>query len=45
MNLLSPGWWVTMFINVFITMIFIYLIKKAMEKVNVPVVADIAKEV
>lgn len=29
-KLFSPSWWVSMFINTFVTMIFIYLIKKVL---------------
>lgn len=41
----SPSWWVSMFINVFITMVFIYIIKKASAKYDIPVVKNIAAEV
>lgn len=34
-----------MFINTFITLIFIYLIKKIFEKVNVPVVSNMVESV
>lgn len=43
MKLLSPSWWVGMFINTFITIIFIYLIKMIASKVNVPIVGDIVE--
>lgn len=41
----SPSWWISMFINVFITMVFIYIIKKASTKYDIPVVKTIAQEV
>ena len=44
-NMLSPKWFVNMFVNVFVTMIFIYFIKKAADKWNIPVVKKIADEV
>lgn len=44
-SLISPKWWVNMFVNVFVTMIFIYLIKKAAERYNIPVVKSIADAV
>lgn len=44
-KLLSPAWWVQMFVNTFMTLIFIYLIKLAFSKVNVPVVSDMVAEV
>jgi hypothetical protein len=44
-NILSPKWLISMFINVFVTMIFIYFIKKLADKYNIPVVKTIADEV
>jgi hypothetical protein len=44
-GLISPRWWVNMFIQVFVTMIFIYLIKKAADKYNIPVVKQVADAV
>jgi uncharacterized membrane protein len=41
----SPKWLVNMFVQVFITMIFIYFIKKASAKFNIPIVSKIAEEV
>lgn len=41
----SPSWWISMFINVFITMVFIYIIKKVSVKYNIPVVKNISQEV
>lgn len=43
-NLMSPSWWVNTFVQTFITILFIYMIKKAFNKVNVPVVSDIVAE-
>lgn len=45
MKLFSINWWVQMFINTFVTIIFIYLIKLAFSKVNVPVVSDMVENV
>ncbi|MEB9434413.1 hypothetical protein P4I94_07280 [Bacillus cereus] len=44
-KLFNPSWWVSMLINTFVTMIFIYLIKKGSEKFNIPVVRPIAEAV
>lgn len=41
----SPRWIVNTFIQVFITMVFIYIIKKVSAKYNIPVVKQIAEEV
>lgn len=38
-------WFTNMLITVFVTMIFIYIIKKGANRFNVPVVKDIANEV
>lgn len=43
-NLMSPSWWVNTFVQTFITIMFIYMIKKVFNKVNVPVVSDIVAE-
>ncbi|MCU5087560.1 hypothetical protein OCA23_30325 [Bacillus cereus] len=43
MNLFSPKWWVNMFITTFVTMFFIYLIKKASTKYNVPFVKTVSE--
>lgn len=45
MRILSATWWVNMFINTFVTIIFIYLIKLAASKINVPVVSDVVASV
>ncbi|EJR71086.1 MULTISPECIES: hypothetical protein [Bacillus cereus group] len=44
-KLFSPSWWVSMFVSTFVTMIFIYIIKKGSEKYNIPVVRPIAEAV
>lgn len=44
-SLFSPHWWVSMFINVFVTMVFIYLIKNYSNKYDIPVVKTIANGV
>ena len=43
--LVSPKWWVSMFFNVFVTMCFIFIIKKVSINYQIPVVQTIAKEV
>jgi len=45
MNLFSAKWWVTMFITTFVTMIFIYLIKKGATRYDVPFVKSVAEGV
>lgn len=44
-TLFTPSFWISTFINVFITMMFIWLIKKAFTKVEVPYVSDMVAEV
>lgn len=44
-KLFSPTWWISMFINTFITLIFIYIIKQIFAKVNVPVVSEMVENV
>ena len=43
-NLASPSWWINTFVQTFVTIIFIYMIKKIFAKVEVPVVSDIVAE-
>lgn len=45
MRLFTPQWFISTFINVFITMVFIYIIKKVATKYHIPVVEPIAMEV
>lgn len=45
MQITKPSWWVNMFVTTFVTMIFIYLIKKATAKVNIPVVSEMVESV
>lgn len=44
-NLFSINWWISVIISTLITMAFIVLIKRVTEKVNIPVVSDLAQEV
>lgn len=44
-TLFTPSFWIGTFINVFITMMFIWLIKKAFSKVEVPYVSEMVQEV
>ena len=43
-NLTSISWWTQTLVSSFITLMFIVLIKKAFEKINVPVVSDLVAE-
>lgn len=44
-KLFSINWWISQFISVFMTMVFIYLIKLMLGKVNIPIASDIADAV
>ena len=44
LNLTSPSWWINQFVSTFITILFIYLLKKIFEKVNVPVVSEVVAQ-
>lgn len=41
----NARWFIQTLITVFITMVFIYIIKKVSARYNIPVVKDIAQEV
>lgn len=43
-NLASPSWWINTFVQTFITIVFIYMIKKVFAKVEVPYVSDMVAE-
>ena len=45
MKITSPSWWFSMLTSTFMTMLFIYIIKWAAGKVNVPVVSDVVQSV
>lgn len=45
MRIFSLNWWLSTFASTLVTMLFIYLIKKLAEKVNIPVVSNIVAEV
>lgn len=45
LQLTNPKWWINMFVQTFLTMIFIYLIKTIAGKYNVPVVSTVAESV
>lgn len=34
-SLISPSWWISMFVCAFVTMIFIFFIKKLIAKTNI----------
>lgn len=42
-KLTSAQWWLNMFVQTFITICFIYLLKVITAKINVPVVSDIVQ--
>lgn len=44
-RLFSPSFWISTFISTFITMLFIYWIKKLAAKFNIPVISDVAEGV
>lgn len=43
--LLKPSFWIQLFLSTFLTMLMIYLIKQTSNKLNIPVVKDIAEAV
>ena len=44
-RIFTMSFWVQLFISTFMTMLMIYLIKKANEKVKLPIVSDIVENV
>ena len=44
-SLLKPSWWISMFLSTFMTIFFIYLIKKVTGKIQIPVVSTMVEEV
>lgn len=44
-TILSPAWWFSEIVAVLISMAFIVLIKRFTQKVNIPIVSDMAQEV
>ena len=45
MNIFSLNWWTSIVASTCVTMLMIYLIKKATQKIEIPVVSQIAQEV
>lgn len=43
-TLLSPKWWLSMLFSTFLTMCFIYIIKKVSAKYQIPIVSTVASE-
>ena len=43
-TIFSPKWWLSMLFSTFLTMCFIYIIKKVAGKYNIPVVSTVANE-
>ena len=44
-RILTPTFWVQLFLNTLLTMLMIYLIKKMFSTVDVPVVSDMIADV
>lgn len=44
-RIFTVNFWIQLFITTFFTMLMMWLIKKANEKINVPVVGEIINEV
>lgn len=44
-RIFTVNFWIQLFISTFMTMVMIYLIKKANQKLNLPVVSDIVEGV
>ena len=44
MKIFSLSWIVSMFINTFVTILFIYILKMVFAKIDVPVVSNIVAE-
>lgn len=43
-NIMSPSWWLNTFVQTFVTVLFIYMLKKIFAKVEVPYVSDMVAE-
>lgn len=43
--ILSPSWWVSVIASTLVTMAVIVLVKRATQKINIPVISDMAQEV
>ena len=43
-RILTPSFWLTLFLNTLLTMLMIYLIKKMFKNTNIPVVSTIVEE-
>ena len=44
MGILTPKFWVQLFLNTLLTMLMIYLIKKLFANTNIPVVSTVVAE-
>lgn len=44
-NIMSPKWWINELVSVFVTMIFIFIIKYVANKFSVPVVSTVANAI
>lgn len=40
-QLTKPSWWISMITSTLLTMFFIYIIKQATQKFDIPVVSDV----
>ena len=43
--IISPSWWLSVIASTLVTMAVIVLIKRAAQKINIPVVSDVIQEV
>ena len=43
--ILSPSWWIGVVCSTLVTMAVIVLIKRAAQKVNIPIVSEVIQEV
>jgi uncharacterized membrane protein len=44
-QIFSPKWWLSTLVQVFIIMVFIYIIKGLSEKFNIPIVKTVAEAI
>lgn len=45
MNVFSINWWISTLVSTLVTMVFIYIIKKVVGKVDIPVVSEVVASV
>lgn len=44
-SIMSPSWWLSTILATLVSMAFIVLIKRVTQKVNIPIVSEMAQEV